>query len=209
MSSSAILDDSKFNELWEGLSYKNRQKALKGTCRALGNIAKKKAIDNAKSAVLKKGTFNFNPALRKGFRVRVFRSAIGFNMTVAPAKKDQRRKGDNGNSGYYTNSRGARVPAEVLEWVAIGTDERNKGKRTGIKKRYSNVKGADRFNHSSPLLGRITGRAYRRGGASTGAVTNTGYMERTKSEMGTVLPGELESAVHNQVYKIAKKYGSA
>lgn len=117
------IDDSKFSELLESMSVKERRKALMSVLRSRASALRRAAVQYLRAGV---SNVRDKRALEGGIRSKVWREKIGFTVSAAPSQK--RKK------GFYP-SRSPRRDLPVLVWLEYGTEGRyTRGRKN---KRYT------------------------------------------------------------------------
>ena len=187
-------DDSQLMKLFEELSPKNQKKALKGAMTRAANTVKRKATANLKAAKGSNGkTINTSTGLPKGIRRVLYKTKLGFRVTVGT--KNTKRKSFGYHQGRAYRRAQRRVAngemsasllssyqKPVLLWAEGGTKQRHTKTATKIFRRL-------------------------RSGHSTGAMPRYGFMERTKQQMKPQIDGLLKDEIVKNIQRIARKYG--
>lgn len=115
-------DDRNLQRLFAEMDPKRRLQALKGGFRREAASVRKTAVGNLRRCI------RSDADLEKGVRALVFKSKLGFRVTVGTKRAS--RKTGKGERGFHRNRRGLKKP--VLIWADMGTKERRtKGGRRG------------------------------------------------------------------------------
>lgn len=161
-------DDTRLQRLFEELSPKERQKALKGAFRRAASSLRKVAVANLRSSGLQS-----NRDVEKGIRAVVWKKSLGFRITIGT--KRTRYKGEANDSAAKRRRKLAVVPL----WAEGGTEDRysKRTKRTKLG-RWVDPKGKYR--------GRLS--AY-------GFMTKTkGETDGVEEELKTAIIAQIERA---------------
>lgn len=129
-------DDTRLRKLFEALSPKERQKALKGAFRKAANDLRKLAVQNLRTSGLRS-----NRDVEKGIRAVVWKRNLGFRVTIGTKRKSRSK----------TENRAKALRSIVPLWAEGGTED-----RYSTRTRYSKL-GNLRWRRHDPK-GKYRGR---------------------------------------------------